>query len=350
MNIVFRVDSYEEIGSGHLMRCLNLADELNESNKIWFMTIASDYSLELISRRGYKSLILDNFPKESKYKRISINQDTHKSIAILTEFDIQVDILIVDNYFLDFRWEEKLRSSCKKIFVIDDLANRKHSCDMLLDQNLVNNMESRYRHLVSNETKLLLGPKYAILGQEYSLQREKITFRSNQIKKVLISFGGMDEFNLTGQLIEHLNSNKFKNIQFEVVVTDSFVFLDEVLSKSIQKNFNIHRNLDSLASLMKECDLAIGAGGTTTWERLSLALPSVVITVADNQLETASALHKRGLIHWLGHYDSLDEKWKENLDFLIQSKDINEEISKKIFSLVDGSGAKKVKRNLMRLI
>lgn len=350
MNIVFRVDSYREIGTGHLMRCLNLADELNEIGNIWFMTIASDHSLDLINRRGYKTLVIESIKNDCKYKRMSAHQDAKKSIDLLTYCGIKADLLIVDNYLLDYRWEEMLRTSVTKIFVIDDLANRKHSCDMLLDQNFVENMDSRYEGLVSDKTRVLLGPKYAILGKEYSLQREKISFRSNDIKRVLISFGGVDEFNVTAKLIGHLKSCKFKDIQFDTVITDNFVHLDNLLSICDEENIIVHRNLESLASLMRECDLAIGAGGTTTWERLAMALPSVVITIADNQLETASMLHEQGLIHWLGHFNSLDVNWKENLDYFIQSKDTNEDNSKKIFSLVDGCGAENVKRNLMSLV
>jgi spore coat polysaccharide biosynthesis predicted glycosyltransferase SpsG len=101
---------------------------------------------------------------------------------------------------------------------------------------------------------------------------------------------------------------------------------------------------------MKKCDIAIGAGGTTTWERLSLALPSIVITIADNQLESAKLLSKMGLIYWIGHYDALAKGWKKNLEDLILSNKNNENISKKSFSIVDGLGSKKVEKRIMRLI
>ena len=115
MNIVFRVDSYEAIGSGHLIRCLNLADELNESNNIWFITIASDYYLQLINSRGYKSLQIDRPPKKGEYKDIDLNQDALKSIQLINKHGMNVDILIIDNYSLDIRWEEQLRIFAKKI-------------------------------------------------------------------------------------------------------------------------------------------------------------------------------------------------------------------------------------------
>jgi len=350
VNIIFRVDSYHSIGSGHLIRCLNLADELNDFNNIWFITIASDYFVELINQRGYKALVIDRTSQKNEYKRIDYNQDASRTIQIIKEHRINVDILIVDNYALDDRWEEQLRSFAKKIVVIDDLANRKHVCDLLLDQNLVENMNTRYHHLIQKNTELLLGPKYIILGKEYSLQRKDISIRSNNIKRVLISFGGVDEFNFTGKLVEHFSRAKFKGIQFEVAVTDSFVFLEDLLTRSNQNNIKIHRNIDSLALLMKKCDIAIGAGGTTTWERLSLALPSIVITIADNQLESAKLLSKMGLIYWIGHYDALAKGWKKNLEDLILSNKNNENISKKSFSIVDGLGSKKVEKRIMRLI
>lgn len=350
MNIIFRVDSYEAIGSGHLMRCLNLADQLSKSNNIWFLTIASHYSLELIKRRGYKLLPIENFLRGMQSKEEILNQDALKSISLIKENDINADLLIVDSYALDISWEKKLRNFTKKIFVIDDLANRKHSCDMLLDQNLFENMESRYKLLTQKNTELLLGPHYAILGKEFSSKRNNITFRSNNIKKVLISFGGVDEHNFTGKLIKHLQSDKFKDIHFDVAITDNFVFLDELISMNTPDNFSLHRNMDSLALLMKKNDIAIGAGGTTTWERLSMALPSIVITVSDNQVESIKLLNKMNLINWLGHYDSLRKTWLRSIDEAILANSQNKEMSEKSLSIVDGQGSKKVAKKIMKLL
>jgi UDP-2,4-diacetamido-2,4,6-trideoxy-beta-L-altropyranose hydrolase len=349
VNIIFRVDAYHSIGSGHLIRCLNLADELNDFNNIWFITIASDYFVELINQRGYKALVIDRSSQKKEYKRIDYNQDASRTIQIIKEHRINVDTLIVDNYALDNKWEKQLRSVTKKIVVIDDLANRKHLCDLLLDQNLVKNMDTRYKHLIKKNTELLLGPKYVILGKEYSLQRKNISIRSNDIKRVLISFGGVDEFNFTGKLVEYLSGIKFKDIQFEVAVTDSFIFLEDLLTRSNQKNIKIHRNIDSLASLMRKCDIAIGAGGTTTWERLSLALPSIVITIADNQLESAKLLSKMELINWIGHHSSLKNHWLSDVGELLISNKRNSKMSKESFSIVSGLGSKEVAKRIVML-
>lgn len=349
MNIVFRVDSYLSIGSGHLIRCLNLADELREFNNIWFITIASDCSLELIKQRGYQALVIDRPSQTNEYKRLDYNQDALKTIQKIKERKKNVDILIIDNYALDEKWEEQLRNLTKKIVVIDDLANRKHLCDLLIDQNLVNNMNERYKNLVQKNTELLLGPEYVILGKEYSLQRENASIRSNDIKRVLISFGGVDEFNFTGKLVDYFSGTKFRHIQFEVAVTDSFVFLDSILERSNPKNIRIHKNIKSLVSLMEESEIAIGAGGTTTWERICMGLPSIVITIADNQTESAKLLNKMELIHWIGHHNSLKKDWINNIGNLILSNQSNAIISKESFSIVNGLGTQEVTKKIMML-
>ena len=316
MKAVFRVDSSNFIGFGHLIRCLTLAKELRERGvecsfvcrdhpgNIAAKVIDSGFSVFLLERANEASALKGSDLEYDKWLGCSWQIDADETNEILRV--IQPDWLIVDHYSIDVKWEEALTKNYKKLMVIDDMANRDHSCDLVLDQNLFLDMKRRYDGRVNSQCLQLLGPKYALLQPEYRQLREKAKVRNSSIKNLIISFGGSDQSNLTelAFLAAHSFGREFSSIN--VVMPSASPFYNQVkkLIKPIKKA-TLYSDLPSLAPLMLEADIGIGAGGATNWERFCLGLPSLVITLAKNQKLVNNDLSKLRLIELIGDVETI---------------------------------------------
>ncbi len=356
MKVIFRVDASEIIGSGHVMRCLTLAEGLQDRGvSVEFITRKHPRNLnKQIESKGFKvnllPIITTNQPQQglSEYgKWLNVKQevDAYETIQVLTEK--QIDWLIIDHYGLDYSWEDVLRPYTIKIMVIDDLANRNHNCDLLLDQNYIND-QGRYNQLLPLDTIKLLGPKYALLRKEFIKNRKECAHYS--IKRVFVFFGGSDSANLTSVSIKALSHPKLAHLLVDVVIgsinSNWLTLKTEIESRP---NAKLHLQIDNIAELMAKADISLGAGGTTTWERMSLGLPSIVITVAKNQISFTSNLDKYKYIKWLGNANQIDEYVIYNaLLESIKNPFRLQEQAKKCRDLVDGMGTNRVVNLLMK--
>lgn len=303
MNISFRVDSSSEMGLGHLMRCLTLADELKKQNHD-IVFICRELTNNLISIIKYPVLVLPkgiNFKSDDLYLNwlgATQEQDANQTIEVISK---NTDILIVDSYALDEIWHKKLRQHTQKIMVIDDLADRQFNCDILLNQNLGSQLRD-YEKKVSNNCVFLLGCDYSLLRPEFKKLRKKSLEKrrkTKEIKNILVSVGGSDIKNVTYDILKQLDA------KFNVVVVLGALSPHNEMIKdyAIDKNIEVIINADNMAELMLNADLAIGASGSTNWERLCLGLPSLIFTVAENQIKFSRILDKLRLIKLLGHVD-----------------------------------------------
>jgi UDP-2,4-diacetamido-2,4,6-trideoxy-beta-L-altropyranose hydrolase len=355
MNFFFRVDASSQIGNGHVMRCLTLAKVLKKQGADCKF-VSRDHKnnlIEKIKEENFKVITLPNSIKvksTQSAKNVNLNytnwigaswkKDAKQTIDALNKE--KIDWLIVDHYGIDERWEKKLRPYVGKIMVIDDLANRNHDCDLLLDQNLIANFKSRYQNLLPKNCSTLLGPEYALLQNEYKKLHLSAPPRIGQVKHILVYFGGADKNNLTEIILFSYLKLNSKNIKLDVVINSKNPQKEKIkkLSKK-NKNIKIYSDLTSLASLMLKADLAIGACGVTSWERCCLCLPSIVITIADNQKPIAEELHRQGIVRWLGHYDKITNNSIYNeLKIVIDQK--LETWSNVCKSVTDGYGAERV--------
>lgn len=353
--IVFRVDSSSVIGNGHVIRCLSLAKVLRKQGaKCKFLCRDFENNLiEKIKNNNFEITIFPNISEirlgqstkdlDSNYSNwlgADWDEDAKSSIDALN--NEKIDWLIVDHYGIDRRWEKKLRQYTKKIMVIDDLANRNHDCDLLLDQNLVANFEKRYQNFLPDYCNTLLGPKYALLQNEYKDLHPSALPRIGPTKNILVYFGGTDLNNLTMMTLTAFLNLKREDVKLNVVISSNSPQKEKIeeLSKK-NENIKIYLDLTTLAPLMLKADMAIGACGTTSWERCCLGLYSIVITTAENQKPVAQELHKQGLIRWLGHFDTITNNIIFNeLKNLI---DQNLEVWSNACKLVtDGSGTNEV--------
>lgn len=350
MKAVFRVDSSNFIGFGHLIRCLTLAKKLRERGvecsfvcrdhpgNIAAKVIESGFSVFLLGRSNEASALKGSDLEYDKWLDCSWKIDADETNEILKS--VQPEWLIVDHYSIDVKWEEALAKDYMSLMVIDDIANRDHSCDILLDQNLFINMKRRYEKHVSSQCLQLLGPKYALLQAEYSQRRVKVKVRNGSNKNLLIFFGGSDQSNLTklAVLAAHSFGREFSSINVVMPSTSPFYHQVKKLIKPL-KNAKFHSDLPSLAPLMLEADICIGAGGATNWERLCLGLPSLVITLAKNQRQVNQDLHQMGLIELIGDSETIEiEQVRTAIRSVLSRRDLGA-WSNRCMGVCSGNGA-----------
>ncbi len=308
--VIFRLEASLQIGTGHAMRCLVLAEKLQELGwKCYFATSAT--SIDLIKK-------LQNFPILDPQK--FWNTPTY------------CDLLVVDNYDLDENYENHFRKFAAKILVIDDLANRKHNCDILLDQNLGTQAQD-YKNLVNQDCQILTGTSYCLLREEFAKLRplalEKRS-HTQKIHKILVNFGGSDINNHTQKALEMIETSQFHG-EIDAVLglrASNLKSIKEFAKKSKNK-INIYQEAN-MSEMILAADLALAAGGTSSWERCCLGLPTYIIKIAENQEK---------IFQQLGTSKSFDE-------FLHEVKNNYQEHAKKVAKLVDGKGADRIYQKL----
>jgi UDP-2,4-diacetamido-2,4,6-trideoxy-beta-L-altropyranose hydrolase len=250
------------------------------------------------------------------------------------------DWLVADHYALDRDWEQKVRHHAGRLMVIDDLADRHHQCDILLDQNYSPPGEQRYAGLVPDGCKVFIGPRYALLQPEYARYRASPRQRDGQVARVLVFFGGSDPRNATATALRALSGPGLDHLEVDVVVGALNPHRGELeqLARERRKT-TIHGPRPHLADLMAAADLAIGAGGTTTWERMCLGLPSIVVSIADNQRRSCEVLAGAGLIGYAGDSAQLEiERLRQLILAACASPHELVEQSRLNLGLVDGLG------------
>ncbi len=355
MTIAFRADASAHIGVGHVMRCLTLANAMaGRGLKTKFICrYLPQYLESILIANGHQVLRLENAPNgdgldglpQSKLLGVSQHQDANETIEALK--NEKLDWIIIDHYGIDARWETSLRSKASRIMAIDDTADRIHDCDVLLDQNYYLNADTRYVGKVPTTCILLLGPRYALLRDEFREWRAKIKPRSGVVKRVLVFFGGMDADNHTSRAIEVLRQICGTEIAVDVVIGAAHSQREHIESQCLKYSFHCHVETSRMAELMANADLSIGAGGSATWERCSLGLPSLVVPIASNQIEITSALDSFGACQNIDSQNVVSEiAIRHAIIEILRNPDRLHAMSIKSFSLVDGLGVKQLCRVL----
>lgn len=308
MQIGFRADASIEIGSGHVMRCLTLADELYErgAQNLFFCRLHDGHLIDVIKKRGHQVVILpkpvkaykppSDVPLHASWLGSDWSADAGETCAALGQ--VFLDWMVVDHYALDSHWEQALRANCKHMMVIDDLADRMHDCDVLLDQNL-GRVANDYHGLVPKSAALLIGPQFALLRPEFPMQRsESIKRRANPtLERLLITLGGVDKDNVTGQVLDVLQKYPLpEGVEITVVMGVKAPWLDQVRDQALlmHRPTKVLTGVTDMARLMVESDLVIGAAGGTSWERCCLGLSAIILVLAENQKLAAIALQDIG--------------------------------------------------------
>jgi UDP-2,4-diacetamido-2,4,6-trideoxy-beta-L-altropyranose hydrolase len=303
---IFRFEASPTAGAGHAIRSCVVADALTEEGWV----------CKLVTNSASYEFITDL----NRFERIEPDNFYSNSIAC--------DLLVIDSYDLDQVYEKHFRSYAKKIMVIDDLANRKHDCDILLDQTYGRDAAD-YKNLVPEHCKILAGSNYVLLRKEFIQLRPKALEKRHQtteVKHILISMGGSDTKNYTLKALEMVKESGFDG------AIDIVVGFTSTNSESVKKYIadlpnecTIHVNAD-MPKLIYEADLAIGAAGTSVWERCCLGLPQVLMVIADNQEDIHENLLRSGCL------SDLAQAYNENYSHL----------SEWAAKITDGLGSKRV--------
>lgn len=363
MKVAFRCDASLDIGTGHVARCLTLAVALRDGGAdcrfisrlhaghlndriqgLGFAVTALPASENSV--RARKNLVeREDGAAHAAWLGCSWEEDAAQSRRILSEF--LPDWLVVDHYALDERWETVAKSEGRKVMVIDDLADRRHNCDLLLDQNL-GRLPQDYAELVPVGCKVLAGPRYALLRPEfaklrsYSLERR----RDPRIKRLLLAMGGVDQQNATGRVLEALKQCPLPaDCKIWVVMGQHAPWLDQVRAQSAAMPWptEVLVNIEDMAERMADSDFAIGGAGSTSWERCCLGLPAIAFILANNQLENGDAMSS-GKCAVVVSFDGADaNKFSQGFNFALNHLQTNHrEISLNSATVCDGLGVERV--------
>jgi len=352
MKVAFRVDSSTCMGTGHLTRCLTLAETLRERD-VETRFICREHPGHLIALLHQRAMPVTLLPASkpedtphgtgySSWLGATPSTDAEQTIAALQ--DERPDWLVVDHYGIDLAWEQHLRPRVAQLMAIDDLANRDHDCDVLLDQNYSSEGERRYSGRVPAGCRCLIGPRYALLRPEYAAYRQTSQVRSTRRVENVLVFFGADSQNATELALEALSLPEFRHLTVDLVF-GSEVPRRETLEALVASRplTTLHGLRPQLADLMAKADLAIGGCGATTWERMCLGLPSIVVSMAENQQPASEALAVAGLIHYVGDVTSLrSAQLADALREMIAAPHRLSALSASNGFLVDGLGALRV--------
>ncbi len=336
------------------MRCLALASKLREKGeKIAF--ICRDLPGNLIKRVEMESFPVKILPSPANFASKKIQkppphaawlgvpweQDAKETQAIVAAESSPRNVLAVDHYAIDARWEAALSGSISTILVIDDLEDRPHSCQVLLNQNLCFERSAD----PNTTTQELRGPAYALLRPEFSLARHGLDFRNGDIRRVNIFFGGTDPTNETMKALRGILPLVGKELEIDVILgaTNPYVRLIQELHSQDPSRFHLRSNVMNMAELLASADIAIGASGTSTWERACLGVPALNTIIADNQRGIAKAAHEAGISVNLGEATVLSEQDYAQAFLKIRSNpNLLRQMSRAGMNLVDGLGTERV--------
>jgi UDP-2,4-diacetamido-2,4,6-trideoxy-beta-L-altropyranose hydrolase len=395
-------DASRQIGSGHLMRCLSLAKALSQigAEVRFYYAAWPGHADDWLNAQGFHGQLLDfavdSFLADQNAKDSaniwstlwqqhyghacvkawqpwlqSLNAEAAQADNTQTNPSgiRQIDWCIYDNYGLAADFVDVIKPCCRQVMAIDDLANRQHPVDLLLDQNAVVGMENRYQPWVNASCPQLLGPKYALLRPEFYPSSAQVTEQTpstrslQQVQRILVSIGGSDTVGLTEKVCSLIFSQQaYDAIALDVVVGSAYDKIAELTALIASRaNSQLFIQTNDMATLMRQADLAIGAGGSSQWERALTHLPSIVVAVADNQQPGCEYLQQFGAIKYLGRVEQVtDEALLTALAELIRNKDLRQNLAERAYALmemndnhaslaaitVNQSGAEKVARQL----
>jgi UDP-2,4-diacetamido-2,4,6-trideoxy-beta-L-altropyranose hydrolase len=351
MRVLVRADASVRIGSGHVMRCLTLADALRSAGaEVRFVCrLLTGHMADAIAARGFDVVRLPAGsgpvaagPPHVGWLEESPDVDAAQCRSALAD-ETPVDWLIVDHYALDAVWEGAMRSVARRVMVIDDVADRDHDCDLLLDQNLAPDPRARYASRVPEGARLLLGPRFALLRPTFRARR--LTGSPATVPRttphLFIFLGGADPDDVTSLVLDGLALLPRGSVTADVVVGAANPHANAVRRRcEALSGFTFHRQVEAIDVLMARADLAVCSAGSITWERCALGLPAVTVAIADNQRMIGEESARAGTSVHLGDASMLSpEALVEAVTLLLADGKHLEQMSTSGRALVDGEGS-----------
>jgi len=348
VTIVIRVDASSQIGVGHLLRCLSLANKLFELGFaiVFVCNGLTEKTYTPIHKSKHRVLFfsLDNISKSNISENYDWQNDAKLTIELLISNNIKTDLVLVDHYQLEKKWENQLKHYCDIIVVIDDLFNREHQCNLIVNQGVSDN---NYDNLVPANCLLLIGPNYALISDEYFVYREKSIRRkneeTNQKLTVVVFFGGGNNNKLFNWILPILAETVITNISFKIVSSLPLVLNSESLScLEDDHRFELLCGLNGIYDLLANSDFAIAAGGVSTWERCSLGIPTLVIQTAENQQDNIQFLLKNNIGIKIDWQKSDNSAVQMLIEKFVSSSSMRKDMSDRAYMKCDGLGVSRV--------
>lgn len=340
-----RTDANETIATGHVMRCLSIAEAMKRQGEDTTFIIADHRSEELIASRGFATICLNS-------RWDDLDKEIDKLKEVIVEREIQT--LLIDSYFVTESYLNELRKYTKIVY-IDDLNKFIYPVDCLINYNVYAeelNYYERYKVAGLQDTQFILGCAYAPLRKEFSGVTRKI---NDRVSKILITSGGTDKYNVVGHILDMLEKQKWFSEMEYYVILGRFNRNKNHLEAQCEIYENIHllSNVNNMADYMKLCDIAITAGGTTTYELFATGIPSIMYTLADNQLQIASTVSDKGFISWIGDIrDDVDTCMVNMISCLdeLRGNSVKRTIlSEKMQQIIDGNGCERLAKILSKM-
>ncbi len=340
--ICIRVDGNSIIGTGHVMRCLAIAEQLTSLGGQVCFVVASNTMQSLINEKGYSIITLDK-PWDDWNSQI---EDMKQLI-----FEYQIDVMLIDSYYLTEDFCKHI-GNYTKIVYIDDLLQVAYSVDTIINYN-VYGKQIQYDLLYGHckDIKFYLGPQYVPLRSEFTCTKRN---HDGKIRKILITSGGTDNYNAIEQILECLQ-NVYQDAYEYYVVLGKYHHKKNEIVQLYKFSSHVHVLLDvkNMAEWMRTCDLAISAGGTTIYELCSCGIPTIMYTIADNQMHMAKAFSDDNIIPYIGDFRYESNRCLDRLLDIMDQYSLSQKrlrsTSKKMQEIVDGNGSKRIASLLLSL-
>lgn len=344
MKVLIRADASHAIGSGHIARCLTLATVLRDGGAevAFACRELPGQLLDRLAAQGWQTFRLSGtYEQETAGEDIEAALPWQADIAALRAHlgsEQGFDWIIVDHYGLDHQWQTAARQWAPRIAAIDDLANRHHASDLLLDQNF-SGTASVYAPWIKAECRTLFGPHYAMIRDEF--RREPVPIRA-QANRVLVNFGGFDAAGETWKAMQALADFDAVEVDF-IAGTGNPEWARMQAMATGRSNWRLQTHTEQFAELMAHADLFIGAGGGTSWERAALGLPTICIAVAGNQQPNAERLAEVGAHLYLGPREAVSvAALRDAVGVLLANQGLRQSFASRSRQLVDGRGVQRV--------
>ena len=330
--LLIRADASAAIGTGHVMRCLALAQAWQDAGgrAVFAMAQGTDPIHERLTRELCQVINVGG-----------VGNDLRQTVSLAQESNCEW--VVVDGYQFDGDYQHGLKDAGLRVLFLDDYGHSHHyAADLVLNQNV-----SATPTLYSNrqrDTRLLLGPRYATLRREFSPWINWERKPASDCHRLLVMMGGSDQANVTATVIEGLRQAAIDNLDVTVVVGGSNPHFAELqaLAASSRLKLQLLRDVSNIGELMAAADIAISAAGSTCWELCLLGLSSLLIDVADNQSAVAKALHQRGCAVHIGDRSVSAETVSEKLGWLAANHELRQSLAEGSRQLVDGKGAARI--------
>lgn len=339
MNIIIRADGGENIGIGHIMRCLAIAFEFKKRGcRVLFAVNNSESAVLKIKRMGFETII---FPETLNLNEVSEFQ------SIVNK--IRADVLIVDSYNVTPEYFSRIKQIAGKIVYIDDLNMFNYDADMVINGNVY--AESLAYAQENSSTRFILGSKYTIIRDEFTEISPKQI--KQKVQNAFITAGGSDSWGLVPSIIRCFEkAGLIENINLDVVIGPAFKNIEQITDKYRRlKNVRLHINVESMSEIMSQSDIAITAGGSTVYELALLGIPSIIIATADNQLMLVDKMMRMAAAHFIGYVaDLTDEQIINALDRTINDYEYRCLLSKNSRRIIDGKGAQRCVDEIINIV